>query len=211
MEQGEEGQPDTVAARLVRLSRIPGVLAFAYADARGGVGRRHPVDDQLGAAMVDVVKRRHDRQPRRVEPDLNLDLDRGGSFAETEQHRAGGGNADQGRSGAQVWVCLAVEGARDPHTVWSLLSDRGIGRTVEREKGKGRPILLDAGLEGQQLGGRCLDRGIERRGATDQGGGGNDFDGGAIRTPGGDPQPDTQRHDHNERQGEQRAKHASMI
>ena len=64
------GDLDAVDRRARR--RVPGILDVADHDARLDVVGRRAIDDDLGAAEVDVVVRRDDRDARPLEPDLDV-------------------------------------------------------------------------------------------------------------------------------------------
>jgi hypothetical protein len=78
VQQREEGDLDRrVGTRNAGARRrIAAVLDLADPHAGVDVGRRGPVDDHLRAAMIEIVLGREDRNPRRLEADLDVAGDR---------------------------------------------------------------------------------------------------------------------------------------
>ena len=60
--------------------RVPRVDPVTNADARIDVGRRGAVDDELRAAVIDVVKGRAHLDARRFEPDVDVVRELGFGF-----------------------------------------------------------------------------------------------------------------------------------
>ena len=134
MQQRKEGDP----GRFVSLDagaggREAGIGAVADAHARFDVGRRRAIDDELGAAVVDVVERREDRDARRVEPDLDVARRLRFGLAHAVEH--GPRRADDDARGPRLQlrdVALA-DGPHDVDALRRLLLDRGLRRLLEGE------------------------------------------------------------------------------
>ena len=52
--------------------REPGIFDVGHSDAGANIRRGRAVDDHLGSAVIDVMVRRNDLEPRRLEAHLNV-------------------------------------------------------------------------------------------------------------------------------------------
>ena len=208
----EERYPQVVAALDSGAgSRVAGVLAAADADSRLGVVGGHPVNDELGAAVRDVVERRQWRQARRREAHRHVDRSLRPALAESEQHRSGSGDDDARRTLHKTGMCLAIEGARDAQATVRLLCQRRTGRVIEGEERVLVPLLFDVRAERQKLRAGRFRRRDEGRGASDELAGLEDFEGRTDSLPGRDPGGDGGAERQAGRESQDGANHASMI
>ena len=101
------------------------VLDIAHPDAREHVGRSGAIHDHLGAAVIDEVMRRHDRQARRLEAYLQIPRHRLRQRSQREKRLAAGRDHQAGRAGLQFRNALLAERAGDTQVVGVGLCGRG--------------------------------------------------------------------------------------
>ena len=191
--------------------RIAGVLDVADADPRLGVRGGHPVDDQLRAAVRDVVQRRQRGQAGRGQADGDVDGGLRSALAQPEQHRSGCRDDDARRAFRQVGVRFPVERARDAQAVVGLLFQRGARRIVEGEERVDGSVLLDVRGEREELGAGGLRRRDEGCAASDELAGLHDRQGRPDDLPRRDPGGDGDAQQQTGREPEDGANHPSMI
>ena len=212
MEEREERHPQVVPAfDPGSRGRVAGVLEAADADARFGVGGRHPVDDELRAAVRDVMQRRQRRQARRRQAYRDVGGDLAPALAQPEQHRPGRGDHDARRTLHQIGMGLAVEGARDAQAVVRLLFQRRAGGICEGEEQKDGAVLLDVRGERQEFRPGRLRRRDEGRATPDELAGPHDVEGRPGRLPRRNPGGDGGAQGQSGREPEDGANHPSMI
>ena len=109
---------------------------------------------------------------------------------------------------------LPVEPAADADEVRAFLPHVGGGRIVEREQGVCGALLLDDGVEREQLGAWSFDRCLEGGAASDEPGGTDYLDNrsfGAAQREEQAPACPRDGHQQKGRQDDDRATHGSMI
>ena len=109
---------------------------------------------------------------------------------------------------------LPVERAADADEVRALLPHVGGGRIVEREQGVCGAVLLDDGVQREQLRAWSFDRSLEGSAASDESGGTNYLDDrslGAAQREEQAPACPRDRHQQEGKQDDDRATHGSMI
>ncbi len=130
------------------------ILDVAHAHAGRDVRRRGAVDDELRPAVVDVVVRGHDRNPRGLEPDLHVFRRRRRQRAEIEERLARRGDDDARRAGLELRHGLLAERERRPQHLrfrrHRLIHRRRRGRDGNRDD---LPVLLDGHRDVLEL--RC--------------------------------------------------------
>ena len=99
------------------------IRLVADAHARFDVGRRGAVDDELGAAVIDVVERREHRDARRLEPDLDVARRLRVSLAEAVQHGPRGADDDPRGARLQLGHVALADRPHDVDAVGRFLAD----------------------------------------------------------------------------------------
>ncbi len=145
-----------------------GILDVTHAHARRDVRRRRAIDDHLRSAVVDVVVRGDDRNPRGLEPDLHVFRRRRRQRAEIEERLARRRDDDARRAGFELRHGLLAERERRPEHLrfrrHRLIHRRRRGRDGNRDD---LPVLLDGHRDVLELRSRPFDRDLQRPGLAD--------------------------------------------
>ena len=167
-QQREQRRPQGVvgAVRARRGRGIAAIGAVAHPDPGLGVGRVHPVEHQLGAAVVHVVERRRDGQPGRGEAGLDVAPGGGAAFPQAEQPGPCRRHRDRRRTRRDRPVRVPRQAAADADAGVRLLGDAGVvgRRQVGRRQGEDRhrhAVLLDERGDRGELGVARVDGRLE--------------------------------------------------
>ena len=147
---------------------IARILDVAHADARPHVGRRCPIHDHLGAAVIDVVMRRDDGDARRLESHLEILGCRARERAEAEERRAGGRDDNTCGSLLELGHALLAERSRNAHAVAINLRERGTLRPDQGEQRHRAAVLLERDGQGGKASAGRRHGDVHRSGLADE-------------------------------------------